>query len=326
MSHLGLLALFIIHAFHRLKRFLSWLVPAPTPKPLLARRRRIPTHLAVILVPDAENYDARVEETVMEECVEQVVDWCKELGMQRLSIYERDGVLSRKSRYASPGFSQEPIDLSDNTALKPPRGPPTPPASDTDSTSRPRSPEFELGASRFSVATFQIPYLTRDDASEAEKKSHRRHRKSQIFESKPRRQTLTLHFLSRESSKPAVAAAARTLALERAPSSRKNRGSFDLTIESLNGVLEGNTGFPSPDFIIVHSLYPSTAPLELHGFPPWQSRLSEIYYAPRRPRVLRYILRFLPRSKPMSTALALSEMGFRRALDEFSDAEMRLGK
>lgn len=91
MATLRLLMLFIIHAFYSLNRFLSSLVPLREPKPLLARRRRIPTHLAVILVPDAENHDTREEEKVMKECVEQIMDWCKDIGIQRLSVYERDG-------------------------------------------------------------------------------------------------------------------------------------------------------------------------------------------------------------------------------------------
>lgn len=90
MYGLAHLLLLLVHAFYGFNNFFISLVPLRQPKPLLAKRRKLPTHLALLLIPDAENHDTREEERVMEECVEHVVEWCKELGIQRLSVYDRD--------------------------------------------------------------------------------------------------------------------------------------------------------------------------------------------------------------------------------------------
>lgn len=93
MYGLAHLLLLLIHTLYGFKNFLFSLIPNRNPKPLLARRCKLPVHLALLLIPDAENHDTREEERVMEECVEHVVEWCKDLGIQRLSVYDRDGVL-----------------------------------------------------------------------------------------------------------------------------------------------------------------------------------------------------------------------------------------
>jgi undecaprenyl pyrophosphate synthase len=41
-------------------------------------------------------------------------------------------------------------------------------------------------------------------------------------------------------------------------------------------VCVGESGLPAPDLMIVHSTSCEHRPLELHGFPPWQIRLTEI--------------------------------------------------
>ncbi|KAF8585534.1 hypothetical protein K439DRAFT_1615828 [Ramaria rubella] len=275
MHRVAHLVLLLIHTLYGIKNFLFSLIPQRNPKPLLARRRQTPQHLALLLVPDAENHDMRIEQSVMEECVESVVEWCKEMGVQRLSVYDRDGVLSHKSVYALPILPHKSLETSEDTHLHPSGDQLTPPPSDT-GLSRPLSPDSEQHApSRSTIPTFQIPYLTSDDETGEERKLHRR-RHSRLFHSEARLQTLTLHLLSRLSSKPAIAGAARSVALSQLSNSQKPRHPFSLTIEALNDMLEGESGFPPPDLIIVHSLYPSTAPLELHGFPPWQTRLSEI--------------------------------------------------
>jgi dehydrodolichyl diphosphate syntase complex subunit NUS1 len=92
MYGLAHLLLLLLHSLYGFKNFLFSLVPHRNPKPLLARRRKLPVHLALLLIPDAENHDTREEERVMEQCVEHVVEWCKELEIQRLSVYDRDGL------------------------------------------------------------------------------------------------------------------------------------------------------------------------------------------------------------------------------------------
>ena len=188
MYGLAHLLLLLIHTLYGFKNFLFSLVPPRHPKPLLARRRRLPLHLALLLIPDAENHDTREEEGVMEECVEHVLDWCKKLEIQRLSVYDRDGarhkllfnvfahpmpgVLSRKSVYASPAFSNGLLEISDDASFS--RRPLTPPLSDTDS-SRAKTPDLEKKTGT-TVCTFQIPYRSRNATTENEKMktSHRR--------------------------------------------------------------------------------------------------------------------------------------------------------
>ncbi|KAG6851162.1 hypothetical protein H0H93_015172 [Arthromyces matolae] len=63
-----------------------------------------------------------------------------------------------------------------------------------------------------------------------------------------------------------------------------------------------------PDFMIVHPFDPladRSAPLELHGFPPWQQETSAAH-----------LFKYIP----------LTEDALSRALDQFSAAEMRFGK
>ena len=131
-----------------------------------------------------------------------------------------------------------------------------------------------------------------------------------------------------------------------------------IDVQDLNAILEGvsrvgpparnysafsgDRGFPSPDFMIIHDIFPSLRrrkrPLELHGFPPWQITLTEFQCV---------FFDFLlpgPHTTPYSdcseySAISLpwvgtssrdpeplSEVSFRRGLDEFAGAQMRFGK
>lgn len=102
------------------------------------------------------------------------------------------------------------------------------------------------------------------------------------------KQSLTLYLLSKKASKASIAAIASKIA------NNSRVSAPPLSLNALNDRLEGwsklshflrlhamfvGQGFPSPDFMIVYSLSPSTyhrTPLELHGFPPWQLSLTEI--------------------------------------------------
>ena len=118
---------------------------------------------------------------------------------------------------------------------------------------------------------------------------------------------LTLCLVSRQSAKPAIASAAHSLA--RTQTQTRNRrprkaihsrtgGTFQLSINQFDQLLDSESsllykfwvysqgvmiwldedGLSSPDFMIVHPIGPdpSTSALELHGFPPWHIRLTEI--------------------------------------------------
>jgi dehydrodolichyl diphosphate syntase complex subunit NUS1 len=109
--------------------------------------------------------------------------------------------------------------------------------------------------------------------------------------------SLTLCLASRRSSKQAIATIACLFASRRNRKSRRTlkrtkNDSFKLSVEVLNASLEGtisaaferggpqpvvaDSSLSSPDFLILHSTYSSHTPLELHGFPPWHIRLTEI--------------------------------------------------
>lgn len=110
--------------------------------------------------------------------------------------------------------------------------------------------------------------------------------------------SLMLCLASRRSSKQAIATVACLFASRHNRKSRRTakhtrKDSFKLSIDTLNASLEGATsetsendgpttivvadnGLSSPDFMIVHYTHVPHTPLELHGFPPWHIRLTEI--------------------------------------------------
>lgn len=81
--------------------------------------------------------------------------------------------------------------------------------------------------------------------------------------------------------------------------------------------LECDSALSEPDFTIVRAVEPNyvKAPLELHGFPPWHLRLTEIHHSQYQ-------------EQPMTTGRScmLDEMAFREALDEYAMAEFRFGR
>jgi len=74
--------------------------------------------------------------------------------------------------------------------------------------------------------------------------------------------------------------------------------------------------------MLVHRIHASnTSELELHGFPPWQIRLTE--FDENKPLDLTWH-RWAHHTR--SAGRPLDETEFRRALDTYAAAEMRLGK
>ncbi|KAJ3823585.1 hypothetical protein EV361DRAFT_489522 [Lentinula raphanica] len=282
-----------------------------TPSPLNATRRRLPEHLSIIFVSDGD-FDERTNEFCITESIHRAISWCQQLGIPQLSVYDAEGIILNnaeairevifpENRVKHTGFDQKHIHY-----------PPTPPLSDY-SESRPLSPE--------DVSNGHIPFLSfcispLQSASRASKKS----------------QSLTLNVLSREASKPSVARTARAIAKteRRDLKYSKNKSTFELSVDSLQNSLEGNFGLSPPDFMIIHPVHPSKyhrSPIELHGYPPWQIRLTEIYCNRFRKQYEARLMWFLP-SHVSSTLLSssLTEWEFREALDQFASAEFRLGK
>ena len=173
----------------------------------------------------------------------------------------------------------------------------------------------------------------------------------------------SLHILSRESGKPALANTATLLARQYKSVQHPVSQDFTATQADINTLLEGiftlirlggicsrpmtgKYGFPGPDLMLIHNILPhkwSRNVLELHGFPPWQIRLTEFQYVFLYPPLLVCTIDtcfsqiYSWNQYPVSSwsrwrllwqppYIPLDEVEFRRSLDEFASAEQRLGK
>ncbi|KAJ7630898.1 hypothetical protein FB45DRAFT_1058820 [Roridomyces roridus] len=232
------------------------------PLPLEAPRRRIPQHLALLLVPVSSSPGLCVE------TVSRTAAWCRVVGIEKLTVFDSHGVLvdcaDQIQQSVAGACGLDEYDSSSDIEY-----PITPPPSDY-SESRPRSPEND-SQKETSVITFRFPEI-KPKPKPSRFGLKRRQQRTLDAPTAP----LTLCIASRQCSKPAIAAAATQLA---------RRRQLDLSIESLNTLLEGPHALAPPDFLIVHHLCPSNVmprPLELYGFPPWQIRLTEIYNNSKR--------------------------------------------
>jgi dehydrodolichyl diphosphate syntase complex subunit NUS1 len=140
-----------------------------------------------------------------------------------------------------------------------------------------------------------------------------------------------LQFVSRDTGKPTIAAEAdsllRSIAHQPPRRIKDETEEFSVSIHDLEAILEGARGYKAPDLTIVHHVTVprrQCPPLELHSFPPWQLRLTEIYHNGFTGFWDRWLRAKV--SHRAKTWMLLSELDVRRALDEYSNAEFRLGK
>jgi len=275
-------------------------------KPLLltAVRAKVPSHLALLLVVK----DSGHVETVEKNCVESIVrtvTWCQAVGIRQLTVYDSQGIVVNCSQIIQTRLIAERLPCEDDTDSEV-EYPLTPPLSDT-SESRSMSPDYDgqPGMVTIEVAQLQAFKSRRSDI-------HRnilKRRKGNTTSTIP----LTLNLVSRGLSKPAIVSAARSYV--RTLKRQTNAGvKFELSADELGSTLQGRHGLPSPDFMIIHHVSPKFQPsLELYGFPPWQIQLTELYLNK-------------PSRSYLCHSMSLFEEDFRAALDEFANAEMRLGK
>ncbi|KAJ7492662.1 hypothetical protein FB451DRAFT_542979 [Mycena latifolia] len=243
----------VLHSFYFLIALLSacWhRFHSTPPLPLQVTRRRTPQHLA-LLVLDSPHDSAVIRDSLLES-VSRTVGWCRAVGIPKLTLFDSEGVLvdCRDQIYqlASiacelPGYessSESDIDY-----------PPTPPSSDC-SDSRPLSPEDLLQKDN-SVVTFRFPEVVRKRTSRYGLK--RRHQDRE--KSDPSKPPLTLFIASRQSSKPAIAAAATSLARRQARTMGTDLQQFNLSVEMLNSILEGKprTSDASPAVLTVSQVH-----------------------------------------------------------------------
>lgn len=285
------------------------------PQHLTAERTKLPSHLALLLVV-GEDIDAEEIEDSLVECVLRGVTWCQAVGIRQLTVYDSQGAVFNCSQNIRMRLSADKPPCEDDTESEM-EYPLTPPLSDT-SESRPLSPDYDdrLGMITMQVSELQAPKSRKPGRQRNVLK--RRKPKSKTIPAVP----LTLNLVSRQLSKPAIASVARSYVRTLRRTARKTNvdPEFELSSDELGSILEGQRGMPSPDFMIIHhisQLQNNQPPLELHGFPPWQIQLTELYLnRPSKPKWL---------YSSVSTSL-LEEEEFRAALDEYTSVEMRMGK
>jgi len=287
------------------------------PQPLSAKRTKSPSHLALLLVHSDElGIDAT--EKCFVECVVRAVTWCRTVGIEKLTVYDSQGITLNCSQDIQERLlADQPI--SDDDSDSEVEYPLTPPLSDS-SESRSISPEYGY---HLGVVTIQVSKLQARKSSRPYRRRNVLKRRRTKDTSTPVIPPLTLNLVSRESSKPGIASVARSYIRNLNRTMGMGSSPFELSMDELNSALEGPHGLQSPDFMIVHHISPSYGyriPLELYGFPPWQMRLSEIFHN-RYPESLFGWLHPSP-----SSSRLLGEEEFRMALDEFAGAEMRQGK
>lgn len=92
VANLSLRAIHFIYAFvifvYSCWKRLTW----TTPLPLTAARRRIPKHLALLLVTDSGDVQEDSEDIIIRSVLNAVA-WCRVIGIEKLTVYEEHGNL-----------------------------------------------------------------------------------------------------------------------------------------------------------------------------------------------------------------------------------------
>jgi dehydrodolichyl diphosphate syntase complex subunit NUS1 len=94
---MALLAAFSLSALHILYTLALFVYSGwkkctrASPYPLETAQRRIPKHIAIILVTDPGSPREALEKTVMDTVV-KAVGWCRIVGTQKLTVYEEHGM------------------------------------------------------------------------------------------------------------------------------------------------------------------------------------------------------------------------------------------
>ncbi|KAJ7706226.1 hyphal tip protein, partial [Mycena rosella] len=150
----------VLHSFYFLIALFSacWhRIHITPPLPLEATRRRTPQHLALLLVPDSAHDLAVVRESLLES-VRLTVDWCRAVGVQKLTLYDSEGLLVDCVDQISERVDCElaGYESSSDSDVEYPL---TPPSSDC-SDSRPLSPEDSF-QKESSIVTVRVPQIIR---------------------------------------------------------------------------------------------------------------------------------------------------------------------
>ncbi|KAG9103487.1 hypothetical protein FRC06_010469 [Ceratobasidium sp. 370] len=281
-----------------------------------AQREKIPQHIALVLAHgNAQKRHGQLgvdDVKAMLESVLRVAAWCQDANVKKLTVYDREGKFPQVARHCN-GVADLFLGVLESNAsylrrkliptqqstkyansVKPAKFvgyPLTPPQSDmsTEATEVESDPEDSIlrGATQFTVPP-----------------------------SSPEVQPLHVNIISDKDGRTEVALCARQIAAFQRDQKNplESASLFQLDINTLDAVLEAK--LQSPDMLLVHSMAPGLfkRPLELHAFPPWQIRLTEMHYSQVRS--------FSPFGSPYTPVEADA---FSRALDIYSDAQFRVG-
>ncbi|KAG8827492.1 hypothetical protein FRC17_007825 [Serendipita sp. 399] len=353
-SMLEFALLWLFHLFLALKRFFATLLPVKSPRPLRARRKKLPNHLAVLLSSEGNSGNNVTDGPEAIESVRRLAEWCRITGIEVLSVFDSAGTLleayERVQQVLEADAVIESVSICQDTGreyeLKPTtvkessrmKLPPTPPLSTTASWSsiRSASPDLYLQMRRQEFGGTGVPYLVTFKLRDSRVEEGVRRRQSPLNPQSPSLTPgpLTIYLLSTDLGKPQLARVTRDLAhsaVEGKPQSGDVSWKSAVTPTSLSLRLEDPTrhaGWPCPDLLLIHTSGSSRkaqlSPLEFEGFPPWQIHLTEITYIPPRRPQTDFLRRFWP--LPTDFPGSISETSFRIALDEYDGAEMRFGK
>lgn len=94
MSWLASLVLSLFHAVYYVSNVWSSLRASlgRPPNALAAKRKQLPTHLALLFATDQNGTIESFEEHLLEN-IQQAITWCRAAGIQRLTVYDREGEL-----------------------------------------------------------------------------------------------------------------------------------------------------------------------------------------------------------------------------------------
>ncbi|KAG8892610.1 hypothetical protein FRC01_014064, partial [Tulasnella sp. 417] len=270
--------LWVLHLIRSVFLITRHLIPRGQPQALTAKRRLFPKHVALCLHVNSHPTSPEQDQVV--------TDMVARTGVETLSIYDERGILKlhHQALAASlPNCNPSPTlppSVSGN-ASSANNFPLTPPPSDGETSSSSDS------ASTSSSATLNLNPVVSYTISSASSPSplpasSLRNRDPANSGTQSPLPSLKLHILCRDQSKPAIVQAAQQLSFQRSSNSPK------LEVNQVNSILEGE--YPPPDLLIIHPIYyPSSLfsvlslpsePMELHSFPPWQIRLTDIFYDP----------------------------------------------
>ena len=83
----------VLHFFYHIFTLITSWKPQQPPHELSYPRKQIPRHLALLLVSDSD--ESPSADAVLEcylESVHRLVGWCRTVGIQKLTAYDRDGM------------------------------------------------------------------------------------------------------------------------------------------------------------------------------------------------------------------------------------------